>query len=415
MTDSALTGTPPANQNDLYIVKGIYDRFGIPGDPSEGFAFPPDPLSNRSHANKGPGIIVGVAMAITVIAAVTGGRLYARYTHKASRLGWDDALIVVAVAAAISWLTLVIGMVTRGDSGQHIYNTTYDNLFWFFYLGSIDETLFFVTVGITKLSIIGFNWRLTGETSKAWQWTHRIFFVAIISYLITSLFWTNFRCNPPGTGQSLIVWGQNAGHVTCLNANTMGVTLSINWTPQLHWTIVDLVTSVCVTSLPALSSLLTKHLPQSVRNYWGKRDNVDEFGRPFNDGYFYEANQRSYGHALRHGGWGELFGKHDLDLEKYVTPDPSTPSRNLSTSQNTTVLAEQERVQKQEDNDYASFAKFIGRGELADQSYAPHSEVALTPDESHNGLDTSVRSRAPPIKFVEPSGHLTVPEKTHTR
>ena len=103
---------------------------------------------------------------------------------------------------------------------------------------------------------------------------------------------------------------------------------TINWTPQLHWTIVDLVTSVCVTSLPALSSLLTKHLPQSVRKYWSNRDNVDEFGRPFNDGYFYEANQRSNSHSLRHGGWGELFGKHDLDLEKYVTPDPSTPSRN---------------------------------------------------------------------------------------
>ena len=206
---------------------------------------------------------------------------------------------------------------------------------------------------------------------------------------------------------------------------------TVNWTPQLDWTIVDLVTSVCVTSLPALSSLLTKHLPQSVRKYWGNRDNVDKFGRPFNDAYFYEANQRLNSHALRHDGWVELFGKHDLDMEKYVSPDPSTPSRNMSTSQNTTVLAEQERVQKQEDNDYASFAKFIGRGELADQSYAPHSEVALTPvavkrkstdsyeipddDENHNGLDTSVRSIAPPIKFVEPSGHLTAPEKTHAR
>lgn len=147
MTDSALTGTPPANQNDLYIVKGIYDMFGIPGDPSEGFAFPPTLLPNRSHTNQGPGIIVGMAMAITVIVTETGGELYARYTHKASRLGWDDALIVVAVAAAISWLILVIGMVTRG-LGQHIYNITYDNLFWFFNLGTIDATLFFVIVGI---------------------------------------------------------------------------------------------------------------------------------------------------------------------------------------------------------------------------------------------------------------------------
>ncbi|KAL2041167.1 hypothetical protein N7G274_006111 [Stereocaulon virgatum] len=67
----------------------------------------------KRRVNKGPVTVVEVAIAIAVISA--GGRLYAMYNHKVSRLGWDDALIVVAADAASSWLALVIGMVTRGS------------------------------------------------------------------------------------------------------------------------------------------------------------------------------------------------------------------------------------------------------------------------------------------------------------
>lgn len=69
------------------------------------------------------------------------------------------------------------------------------------------------------------------------------------------------------------------------------------------------------------------------------------------------------------------------------------------------MIAEHERARGRDDDDYASFAKLIGRGELADQSCTPHSEVALTPiaarrksldphetpddNHSHNGQHTS--------------------------
>ena len=217
---------PPANENDYNIVKGILDLFGISGDPSEGVAMPPNAPPHRSHANRGPGVISGVSIAIFTIIVVTGGRLFARYSHLSSRLGWDDALIVVAAAFAIAWHGVIIAMVTQGGTGQHIYNINYHEYNLWLRYGSINEIVFFITVGITKLSIICFNWRLTGETSKAWQWTHGVFFVIISAYLLVAIFATTFQCNPPEAARNLIVYGQNAGHVKCLSVNTLGVTLS---------------------------------------------------------------------------------------------------------------------------------------------------------------------------------------------
>lgn len=226
MTGSALLGTPPANEVDFYIAKGILALFGMPGDPSKGVVIPRVAPPNRDYANKGPGVVAGVAVGILTIIAVTGGRLFARYTHISSRLGWDDALIIVAAAFAIAWLGVVIAMVVQGGSGQHIYNITYHEYNLWLRYGSIDEIVFFVTVGFTKLSIVCFNWRLTGETSKAWQRTHKVFFGVISSYLLIAVFVATFQCNPPEAARNLIVYGQNAGHVKCLSANTIGLTLS---------------------------------------------------------------------------------------------------------------------------------------------------------------------------------------------
>lgn len=226
MTSSALLGMPPANEKDFNIVKGILDLFGIPGDPSEGVAIPPSAPPNRNYANKGPGVIAGCSIAILTIIVVTGGRLFARYSHFSSRLRWDDALIMVAAAFVIAWHGVVVAMVTQGGSGQHIYNITYHEYNLWLRYGSIDEIVFFITVSITKLSIIYFKWRLTGETSKAWQWTHRAFFVVISAYLLVAIFAATFQCNPPEAARNLVVYGQNAGHVRCLSVNTLGVTLS---------------------------------------------------------------------------------------------------------------------------------------------------------------------------------------------
>ena len=155
---------------------------------------------------------------------------------------------------------------------------------------------------------------------------------------------------------------------------------AVNWTPQLNWTIVDIVTAVCVTSLPSLNSLITRHLPKTIQQHWGNKDNVDEFGHQFNEGYFFEVNQRRKPRAVRQGGLGQLFGKQNLDLNKYLTEKTMPTTDGSTDSCSTTVLAiRQESLQKPAD-DYTSFATFIEEGEISDQSSAPHSKVAMRPN-----------------------------------
>lgn len=131
---------------------------------------------------------------------------------------------------------------------------------------------------------------------------------------------------------------------------------AVNWTPQLNWTIVDIVTAVCVTSLPSLNTLITKHLPKKIQQYWGNKDNFDEFGHQFNGDYFFEVNQRRKPRAVRQGGFGQLFGKQNLDLKKYATGETMPTTDDSTNSCSTTVLAtRQASVQKPED-DHTSFA-----------------------------------------------------------
>jgi hypothetical protein len=57
----------------------------------------------------------------------------------------------------------------------------------------------------------------------------------------------------------LRVGGQKFAEVYSSNSNI------VDWTPQLQWTIIDVVASVHVASFPAPNPLLTRHLPQTVR------------------------------------------------------------------------------------------------------------------------------------------------------
>ena len=191
---------------------------------------------------------------------------------------------------------------------------------------------------------------------------------------------------------------------------------AVNWTPQLDWTIVDIVTAVCVTSLPSLNSLITKYLPKKIQQHWGNKDNVDEFGHQFNQGYFFEVNQRRKPRAVQQGGFGQLFGKQNLNLKKYPTAKTMPTTDGSTNSCSTTVLAtRQGSVQKSED-DHNSFAQFIDQGEISDQSSAPHSKVAMRPNPNKTKhadpyaipdddveLAYPLRAKAQPVKVIESS------------
>ncbi|KAL9130691.1 MAG: hypothetical protein Q9217_001170 [Psora testacea] len=390
MAGSAMIGDPPANLRDELIIKGLYAMAGKTNvDPSKGIAIPPKRPTNPSHEDKGGSVVAGLIVAISVIFAITVARTLTKWQYQNSRLGWDDALIIVAAAGAITWFSIVIAMVAKAGVGEHIYNTTYEETYWFARYGYIDLVVFFITVSFTKLSIICFNWRLTGETSKAWKWVHRVFFVVVTCYLITAVFWASFRCDTPAAPFSLIVAGQNAGSLYCLSTNVMGTTLSglhiafdwmllsipiiilsqlkmatsrklraiiplsvgtvscigsvmrqyiqlnprkdvpWNFPTQLNWTTVDLVTSVCVTSLPALNTVITRYVlgTFSARSGSSNRKASDRNDRPSNKLHLFKSPQGgSSTENTPRGEWDQLGDKDGIDLEAYpVHVNPAKP------------------------------------------------------------------------------------------
>jgi len=244
MAISALIGNPPATQNDLDIVKGIHAQAGMTlADPSKGVALSPAPSIIPSYANKGPAIIVGLIIAMIFIITITGGRILARYKYKAPTLGRDDALIVVGAAGAISWLGIAVAMVIQGGVGQHVYNLSYMDYYQFSRYRSIDAIVYPVTVSLIQMSILYFNWRLLGATSKVRLWTLPAFFVAIICYLLLALFLSIFTCSPVAAGFSLITYGRDAGNVKCLNARTTTSTIGV-FHFALNWMLLEIPTTI---------------------------------------------------------------------------------------------------------------------------------------------------------------------------
>ena len=67
----------------------------------------------------------------------------------------------------------------------------------------ISQTIFYAALGMIKISIILFNRRLTGLTSRRWMIAHNIFLFIVISYIVTSIFLTTFSVNPPPAGWQL--------------------------------------------------------------------------------------------------------------------------------------------------------------------------------------------------------------------
>ena len=340
MSQSALIGDPPVSQTDSWIINGFLVSNGLPPmDTSQGLQIPPPRPPNAPDGSRAASTIASLAVATFFVVIVTAGRVIARWKFKSSRLGWDDFFIILSCLVTVSWFGLAIAMIPLAGVGKHIYDCTYENLYWFWRIANVDLIVFFVAVSFAKLSIICFNWRLTGETSKVWQWVHKVFFFVVSSYLLVCIFWANFRCNPPAASESLIIAGQHADTMSCLSLNVMGLVLSslhigfdwillsipvvllirtrmslakklrciiplsigalscvgsvmrlyyqlkpmpdLTWAfpVQLHWTVLDLVCATIVTSLPALNSVLTRHLPSALQKYWGKsQEDTDEFG-----------------------------------------------------------------------------------------------------------------------------------------
>ncbi|QDS77165.1 hypothetical protein FKW77_001727 [Venturia effusa] len=277
MAKSALIGYPPATDQDYWIAKYMIRTLGIKnGNASRGFTVtPPRPPADEYHfETRAPGLIAGLSICIVVMAGITGLRLYLRFFTPRLKSGLDDWLIIPGVILALAYPALQLAMVVYGGSGKHLYDCSYQEQYFFKYLAAIAQIVFFVSIGIVKMSITAFNMRLTGFSSSKWMIAHWSFFVIIVCYTLIALALTIFSCDPIWSSFDIARSGKLDKSPICLGVRQIGTILrAINITldyclllvpvivlstVQMDvWRKIKLVALFCVGGLACIGSVLT--------------------------------------------------------------------------------------------------------------------------------------------------------------
>lgn len=97
---SAFIGQPPATQDDYWVVRSLLLAAGLSDvDPNQGAKIPPPrpPPHLYRFETKGPAIIAGASISITLMVVVTLTRLLFRWFGPGVRFGADDWLIIPGV------------------------------------------------------------------------------------------------------------------------------------------------------------------------------------------------------------------------------------------------------------------------------------------------------------------------------
>lgn len=199
MVRSALVGQPPATDEDLWIVKGNLLLTGLTKlDPHKGLMIPPfRPPPDKYHfQTRQPAIIAVSSVLIVVMLVITVARLLLRRLKKEMKFGPDDWLMIPALILALLWPILQIAQAKVAGAGKHVYDVSYHELYMANWIGSFAKIDFYVALGLVKLSIVSFNMRLTGLSSRKWMYAHWAFFAAIIMHMIAATFLTTFQCVP---------------------------------------------------------------------------------------------------------------------------------------------------------------------------------------------------------------------------
>ena len=108
-----------------------------------------------------------------------------------------------------------------------MFDVTYEEYGRFKTLANIAKVIFFVGVGVIKVSICLFNKRLTSMTSRTWLIFNNVFLFLLCAYIIVALFWNIFQCNPPYAGWDAIRIGKESRSFKCTSDTIVGSTLSV--------------------------------------------------------------------------------------------------------------------------------------------------------------------------------------------
>ncbi|KAF2997466.1 hypothetical protein E8E14_002632 [Neopestalotiopsis sp. 37M] len=215
---SAFIGEPPNNQDDLFIIRGWYRSYGLfTANASQGFLYAAKKPENAVEESKQTAIIIGMLIVILAIVLPTIGRLVIRLKNNSTRFGSDDWAILVAAIATV----------VNNGAGRHIWESTYADYNTYAYNLGICQLIFFITVGLIKVSITLFVRRLADGASKAWRIFADVFLGTLIVYIAMALFWWVFSCSPPRARWDKWYAGSLTEPAHCGNLLIQSRTLSI--------------------------------------------------------------------------------------------------------------------------------------------------------------------------------------------
>lgn len=121
---SAILGNPPNNQDDFFIVRGIFRSVGLfSANASRGWITVPKEPAGYVYETKQPGIIAGMVVVILLISIVTATRLALRYYSAKMVFGSDDwVILAAAVSLPQNALTRICVALVQGiHTHTHIY------------------------------------------------------------------------------------------------------------------------------------------------------------------------------------------------------------------------------------------------------------------------------------------------------
>ncbi|GKU06793.1 unnamed protein product [Fusarium langsethiae] len=200
MTTSAFVGSPPATEDDLHIVKGVLRMYGLESfNASLGLTFSIQKPENPPVETKVPGILTGMIIIILAIVLPTAARVIIRVRGARTQFGADDWAIIFAASLAVVYPIICILMLFKTGAGRHTYESTYQEYNLYMYYLTVCKIIFYVAVGLIKVSITLFVRRLADRASRRWKLFADMFLGTVIIYIFLAIFWTVFSCRPLGT------------------------------------------------------------------------------------------------------------------------------------------------------------------------------------------------------------------------
>lgn len=123
---------------------------------------------------------------------------------------------------AVTYPILQILMVVQGGAGHHVWEVTYSQYNVYAYYGRVCQIIFYIAVGLIKISITLFIRRIVDCISRFWTVVADLFLAVEAAYVLLAVFWQVLLCRPPPASWDRRFAGALASPASCLD-NTLAV------------------------------------------------------------------------------------------------------------------------------------------------------------------------------------------------